>query len=82
MWGNSYVDKAYWKGVARMTENSIKIDRFKIIEHEKGYIDENIVSIMDYLQYRTIIDFRTDDKELNLKLAKSVLKQLNEELQE
>ena len=65
-----------------MTENSIKIDRFKIIEHEKGYIDENIVSIMDYLQYRTIIDFRTDDKELNLKLAKSVLKQLNEELQE
>ena len=82
MWGNSYVDKAYWKGVARMTENSIKIDRFKIIEHEKGYIDENIVSIMDYLQYRTIIDFRTDDKELNLKLAKSVLKQLNEELRE
>ena len=82
MWGNSYVDKAYWKGVARMTENSIKIDRFKIIEHEKGYIDENIVSIMDYLQYRTIIDFRTDDKELNLKLAKSVLKKLNEELQE
>ena len=65
-----------------MTGNSIKIDRFKIIEHEKGYIDENIVSIMDYLQYRTIIDFRTDDKELNLKLAKSVLKQLNEELRE
>ena len=65
-----------------MTENSIKIDRFKIIENEKGYINANIVSIMDYLQYRTIIDFRTDDKELNLKLAKSVLKQLNEELQE
>lgn len=68
--------------VVRMTENSIKIDRFKIIENRKGYIDENIVSIMDYLQYRTIIDFRTDDKELNLKLAKSVLKQLNKELQE
>ena len=64
-----------------MTENSIKIDRFKIIENEKGYIDENIVSIMDYLHYKTIIDFRTDDKELNLKLAKSVLKQLNKELQ-
>lgn len=65
-----------------MTENSIKIDRFKIIENEKGYINANVVSIMDYLQYRIIIDFRTDDKELNLKLAKSVLKQLNEELQE
>ena len=65
-----------------MTENSIKIDRFKIIENEKGYINANVVSIMDYLHYRIIIDFRTDDKELNLKLAKSVLKQLNEELQE
>ena len=65
-----------------MTENSIKIDRFKIIENEKGYINANVVSIMDYLQYRIIIDFRTDDNELNLKLAKSVLKQLNEELQE
>ena len=65
-----------------MTENSIKIDRFKIIENEEGYIDKDVVSIMDYLQYRTIIDFRTDDKDLNLKLAKSVLKQLNDELQE
>ena len=65
-----------------MTENSIKIDRFKIIENKEGYIDRHIVSIMDYLQYRTIIDFRTDDKDLNMKLAKSVLKQLNKELQE
>lgn len=63
-----------------MTGNSIKIDRFKIIENKEGYIDGHIVSIIDYLQYRTIIDFRTEDKELNLKLAKSVLKQLNEEL--
>ena len=29
MWGNSYVDKAYWKGVARMTEKrfTYMIDR-------------------------------------------------------
>jgi hypothetical protein len=31
MWGNSYVDKAYWKGVARMTEK----------EHQ-----ENLVSLL------------------------------------
>ena len=61
---------------------TIKIDRFAIIESESGYIDKNNVSIMDYLEYRTIIDFRTDSKELNLKLAKSVLKQINKELQE
>ena len=61
---------------------TIKIDRFAIIESESGYIDKNNVSIMDYLEYRTIIDFRTDSKELNLKLAKSVLKQINKELEE
>ena len=30
-----------------MTENSIKIDRFKIIENEEGYIDKDVVSIGD-----------------------------------
>jgi hypothetical protein len=45
MWGNSYVDKAYWKGVARMTKNKLTGERFNVWDidgtifledHEKG----------------------------------------------
>ena len=55
---------------------TVKIDRFKIVEGGR-YVEKDAVSIVDYLEYRTIIDFRTNNKEVNMVLAKIVLDQLN-----
>lgn len=55
---------------------TVKIDRFKIIADGK-YTEKNVVSIVDYLEYRTIVEFRTNNKELNMALAKIVLDELN-----
>lgn len=60
---------------------TVKIDRFKI-KSDGAYIEKNNVCIVDYLEYRTIVDFMTDDKDLNLKLAKIVLNELNKEFKE
>lgn len=58
-----------------------KIDRFKINDNG-AYIEKYNVGIIDYLEYRTIVEFMTDDKDLNLRLAKIILDELNEEFKE
>ena len=55
---------------------TVKIDRFKIVESER-YSSVEEVGIIDYLEYRSVIDFRTKNKEVNMALAKIVLDQLN-----
>lgn len=56
---------------------TVKIDRFQM-QVDGKYVEQNTVSIIDYLEYRTIIDFRTNDKQLNIELAEIVLNELNQ----
>ena len=58
-----------------------KIDRFKLKTKTK-YIEKGNVCIIDYLEHRCIVEFMTDDEELNLRLAKMVLDELNKEFSE
>lgn len=60
---------------------TVKINRFKI-NQDGRYIEKNNVGIIDYLEYRTIVEFMTDDKELNLRLANVVLDVLNKEYED
>ena len=61
---------------------TVKIDRFQIKENCDMFKHGNPVCIIDFLKYESIADFTSDDKELNLKLAKIVLDELNKEFKE
>lgn len=60
---------------------TVKIDRFKI-NKDGRYIEKNNVGIIDYLEHRTIVEFMTDNNELNLRLAEVVLDVLNKEYED
>ena len=57
-----------------------KIDRFKI-KVKGAYIEKDNACIIDYLEHRCIVEFMTDDKDLNLRLANMVLDELNKEFE-
>ena len=60
---------------------TVKIDRFQISDDGR-YIKRNDVCIIDYLKYTSIVEFMTDDKDLNMRLAKVILDELNKEFEE
>ena len=59
-----------------------KINRFELFCENSKYGNKEIVHIMDNKEHTLIMDFRTDDKELNLRLAKICLDELNKEFGE
>lgn len=58
-----------------------KIDRFEI-RNDETYIDKDTVYIVDYLHFKHVAEFMTDDKKLNLRLAKLVYDELNREFED
>ena len=58
MWGNSYVDKAYWKGVARMTEKDIYSNGVALLEEweDVNYCEHSFKFKDEWLTDKEVVD--------------------------
>lgn len=58
---------------------TVKIDRFQIVSNDHGFYSKSGKSrgIIDFLEYKIIMSFDTDDETVNQELAEIMLKELN-----